>query len=452
MGKLHLGVAAVAGMVLPLAILLAWSPPSRIELDGWDNYYLSTYPATFSSQPKHLIIGTACWTWTAEAYMPIGSDKAEETQRATLHSALNTMMEGNGPERFYAFGTPEVDFERHLMSIRLAVRQGDVRSIIYINNPGSLQAFTKPENTVRVLPVLADIEREYPELAGDVETYRRILLASEGYQQGVEKVESASSPWGPSLLGPSWTGERWSRWLLGLSWRWRGAVDNLAFTPFVKRRTAEGVNDLFQEVKANYNNPVACSAPERGLLPTRLYWAGSGGETAWNAWMRLAVGMAARHGVKFIYYVPPHLNTPRDRYAAEFRPAFVDKVRTALAPFPNATVIDHAIGHGLSACDQVYDAELHFSAGYLFNFGGKLKQARLFLGALAEHGLLSAPPERFRSPSRWELELPQVRAEPKILSEEETEKVREELFSNEDWKLSLPAEDEANASNGEGRQ
>ncbi len=59
------------------------------------------------------------------------------------------------------------------MSIALAVRQGDVRSIIYINNPGSLQAFTKPENTVRVLPVLDAIERDYPELAGDVKVYRR---------------------------------------------------------------------------------------------------------------------------------------------------------------------------------------------------------------------------------------------------------------------------------------
>jgi hypothetical protein len=431
MKRWRLALAAIAGAALPLAILAAWSSPARIELDGWDNYYLSNYPANFASQPKHLIIGTACWTWTAEAYMPLGSHVAVETQRATLDSALNTMMDGQGPERFYAFGTPEVDFERHLMSIRLAVRQGDVRSIIYINNPGSLQAFTKPENTVRALPVLDAIEREYPGLAADVETYRRILLGSAGYLKG--RTAIAATPW------LTRAGERWSRWMLGLSWRWRGILDNFAFTPFLRLRGAESIQSLFDDVKANYDNPVTCSIPERGLMAPSLYWAGSGGDALWQAWLRLAAGMAARHGIKFIYYVPPHLNVPMERYKAEFRPGFVDKVRAVLAGFPNAIVIDHAVGHGLSACDQVYDSEQHFSAGYLFNFAGKLKQSRRLLAELAERRILSVPAERFQSMSRWERALPPVFAQPKVLSDGESEKVREELFSSGDWKLSLPA-------------
>jgi hypothetical protein len=149
--------------------------------------------------------------------------------------------------------------------------------------------------------------------------------------------------------------------------------------------------------------------------------------------------MAARHKIPFVYYVPPHLNVPADQYEAEFRPGFVDKVREVLAPFSNATVIDHAVGHGLSACDQVYDTERRFSAGYLFNFAGKLKQSRLLLADLAAHGIVQAPAESFRSPSHWERELPSVREEPRILTVEESKKVREDLYSTDDWKLSLPA-------------
>jgi hypothetical protein len=339
-------------------------------------------------------------------------------------------MEGQGSERFYAFGTPEVDFERHLMSVRLAVRQGDVRSIIYINNPGSLQAFTKPGNAVRALPVLEAIERDYPELTGDVKIYREALLASTGYRKGEEEISRTS--W---LAGAR---QRLGAWMRGLSRRLEGIVENTSFTPFEARRNTQSIGALFEEVKRNYDNPVTCSIPQRALLPQELYWAGSGGDAVWKSWLRLAAGMAARHKIPFVYYVPPHLNVPRERYEAEFRPGFVDKVRAALAPFPNAIVIDHSVGHGLSACDQVYDTQQHFSAGYLFNFAGKLKQSRLLLAELAGRGIMPASPESFRSPSRWEMALPSVRKEPSILSAQESEKVREDLYRTDDWKLSLP--------------
>jgi len=440
MSKLPRVLTLIAGIVLPFGMLMAAAPPWRIELLGLDNYYLSTYPADFRSRPKHFIIGTACWTWTTEAYMPVGSHVTVNTQRASLHSALNTLMEDRGSERFYGFGTPEVDFERHIMSIRLAVQQGNVRSIVYINNPGSLQAFTKPRNAVRVLPVLDAIERDYPELTPDVKTYREALLASAGYHKGLEEISQKS--WLARAR------ERLSAWLLGLSRRWQGMVDGIVFTSFDARRKEQAITRLFENTKNNYNNPVTCSTPERGLLPQNLYWAGSGGDAVWQSWLRITAGMAARHKIPFVYYVPPHLNVPPERYEAEFRPGFVDKVRAVLAPFPNATVIDQATGHGLSACDQVYDTQLHFSAGYLLNFAGKLKQSRLLLAELAGRRIVEAPAESFGSPSRWEKELPAVRKEPVILSEEETEKVREDLFSRGEWKLSLPFESRPASSPG----
>jgi hypothetical protein len=430
MSKLPRVLALIAGIVLPLGLLMAAAPPWRIELLGLDNYYLSTYPADFASRPKHLIIGTACWTWTPEAYMPVGSHVPVLTQRAALHSALNTLMEERGSERFYGFGTPEADFERHLMSIRLAVEQGDVRSIVYINNPGSLQAFTKPRNAVRVRPVLDVIERDYPELAPDVKIYREVLLASAGYHKGVE--EMAQKSW------LARTGDRLNWWSLGLSRRWQGIVDGFVFSAFDARRKGEATARLFEDTRKNYNNPVTCSTPERGLLPQNLYWAGSGGDTVWQSWLRIAAGMARKHDIPFVYYVPPHLNVPPARYEAEFRPGFVERVRAVLAPFPNAIVIDQSTGHGLSACDQVYDTQLHFSAGYLLNFAGKLKQSRLLLAALTGRRIVQAPADSFSSPSHWEMELPAVRKEPVILSEEETAKVREDLFGMGEWKLSLP--------------
>ncbi|MEO5336044.1 MAG: hypothetical protein H7841_03975 [Magnetospirillum sp. WYHS-4] len=413
------------GMALPLVVLLAWAPPWRIERDGWDNYYLDTYPWNFRSQPKHLIVGTGCWTWTTEAYMVSGRHETRNSQKATLHAALNAILDekGGGEERFYGFGRPDVDFERHLISVYQAVRQGDVRSLIYINNPGSLQTFTRPSDTLAALPVLAAIEAEYPRLAEEAKTFRAALLASQGHAQAV--VPSAT--------------DRLSAWADGVARRWQGLRDSVAFTVWPMQRAHHEARTLFEQVRANYDNPAACQARNRTPMPAGQYWIGAGGEATWQAWLRLAAGLAAEHGVRFVYYVPPHLNLSEARYAAEFRPRFVERIKAVLAAFPNAAVVDHAMGHGLSACDQVYDAEKHFASGYLFNFGGKLKQARILLADLAERRIVAGPASRFLPPARWEAALPSLPMPVAMLSEAESEAVREQLISQAEWRLSLPA-------------
>jgi hypothetical protein len=64
---------------------------------------------------------------------------------------------------------------------------------------------------------------------------------------------------------------------------------------------------------------------------------------------------------------------------------------------------------------------------------------------------VKAPASSFSSPSHWEKELPEVRKEPVILSEEETAKVREDLFSMGEWKLSLPYDSPAAAPGSAGQ-
>ncbi|MBI5164779.1 MAG: hypothetical protein HY985_12860 [Magnetospirillum sp.] len=415
--------AFVVGLALPLAALAAATPADL------DDPYLDTRPADFAATPKHLIIGTGCWTWTTEAYMPVGEDEAVNTQKATLHAALNAQLAAAGPsdERFFAFGKPDVDFDRHLISLFHAVRQGTVKSVVYINAPGSLQAFTRPDNAVAVVPVLDAIAREHPALAADVATYRAALLASEGYRRGLEKAASAPV-WAPAAT-----------WVAGLARRWDGMRNGLALTPFPARRAHDDVAALVDEVRANYDNPVACGIKSRGLMAPEQYWIGSGGDAVWQAWLRVAAGLAAAHRIPFVFYVPPHLNVPEERYAAEFRPAFVDRVRAVLEDVPGATVIDHATRPGLTACDLVYDTDRRFASGYLYNFVGKLKQARMLLAELSTRGLVATPAEAFARPSPWERSFPAIAAPPQRLSAEESEAVREELIRDGEWRLSRPA-------------
>ncbi|MBF0168942.1 MAG: hypothetical protein HQL45_15060 [Alphaproteobacteria bacterium] len=420
--------ALLLGILLPFLAVLVSAPPGWGGLGGWDNFYLDTYPWNFRNQPKHLIIGTGCWTWTAEAYMPKGSHQQVTSQRATLHAALNDVLHEQAPDtsqRFYAFGRPDVDFDRHLVSVHQAVRQGDVKSLVYINNPGSLQAFTRPANLPLVLDVLDDIEKNYPALAQDAATYRAALLASNGYAKAIE----APASWQDGI----------SQWSKGIAKRLRGFLDSASFTPYATLRDQEQGDTLFRQVRSNYDNQTTCTTPERALMTPDQYWIGSGGDAVWQAWLRLAAGLANAHGIPFVYYIPPHLNVPEDRYRSEFKPHFADRIAAVLAGLPNTHLIDHATGHGLSPCDQVYDSERLFGAGYLFNFAGKLKQSRLLLIDLSRLGLLTnTGAMRFAAPTRWEASLPDLGFKPTVLSDAATAPIREELIRWDEWKLSRP--------------
>ena len=415
------------GLSLPILSLLFLASPGKSALSGWDNVYLDNYPWDFQSQPKHLFIGTGCWTWTVEAYMPKGSHQATSSQRATLHAALNNVLAEQAPDiadRFYAFGKPDVDFDRHLMSIYQAVRQGNVKSIVYINNPGSLQAFTRPANAAAAADVLDAIERDYPQLAKDARIYRAALQASQGFAKSHEPAKPGKSDI-----------EIWAK---GVTARWQGVLQSLNVTPFERLRNQEQSNALLADVRNNYDNPVTCATPERALLPADLFWKGAGGDEVWQAWLRLAAGLAQAHGIPFVYYVPPHLNLPAQRYEADFKPYFADRVASVLKDIPTARLIDQSVEHGLSACDQVYDSEHLFGAGYLFNYVGKAKQSRLLLGELARQGLLAADNQRFAPPTRFEASLPAATPHLAILSDAATLAVQEDLIRFGEWKLSRP--------------
>lgn len=432
--------AFLLGLLLPAALLLAVAPPGQSALTGWDNHYLASYPWNFDALPKHLIIGTGCWTWTAEAYMPKDGGPAAQSQRASLHASLNAALDelaggdAGHRERFFGFGRPFVDFERHLISIHQAVDRQNVRSIIYINNPGSLEAFTTPPDTLRVLPVLDAIEREFPQLAQEVAIYRAALLASRGHAKAL--ADEAAQP----LARVEADLERWGK---GLARRWQGARGSLTVTPFAEEAERQARETLLAEARANYDHPLTCAIPSRNLIAPGQYFIASGGERVFAAFVRLAAGMAGARGIPFVWYVPPHLHVSKEQHEREFKPFFVDRVRALLADIPGARVVDHSVDHGLTPYAQVYDQAGGFAAGYLLNVEGKAAQARRLLADMAGQGLVDAPAGAFARPTRLEASLPALSCPVRVLSEAESARVREDVIRLGTWELSRPVAEAA---------
>jgi hypothetical protein len=103
----------------------------------------------------------------------------------------HTELRGN---HFEAYGgTASLDFDTHLVWIYDALKEKDVKSIIYINGPGALQSFTLPGVLPEVAELLKRIEVEYPSAAVYADKYYNYLIHSEGYQHSLGKPNVALS-------------------------------------------------------------------------------------------------------------------------------------------------------------------------------------------------------------------------------------------------------------------
>ena len=267
----------------------------------------------------------------------------------------------------YMSGTPGVEFEIHASSLLEACAVPGTRAIVYSNNPGGLAGFSSRQVRATV-PALEAIEREYPTAAADARTFREALLRSRGYHEGIDPpLVDLASPW------------------LRLQFR---KLAHLGGLQLWRRDGADRVVALADACARTYDDPATRTVMTRHMPPPESYWIAAGGDAVWRAWLRMAAEMCRSRGIRFVYYVPPHLNATERELEESFRPRFVNAIREVLAPFPNAIVIDHSGNRELGDADLVWVpadpvGSEHCKTGYLFNLVGQIKRCRLLLDELA---------------------------------------------------------------------
>lgn len=410
-----------------------------------------------------MLLNTGCWVDLPWAYNDTDSDRRPVADYACLLSNMlnfvwcNEYAGANQP-LFVTWGEVGA-LDRQLLSLSEALREPDVGSVLCLTAPGALANFVDHRNTLLLDQLLGRLSVDEPEVADDARAYRACLRESEGYRQARAQTSAADH----AALGSSASvSALLSALLPPRTEPAQGTFDRLAdlrshiaqaacWHPCGSCRPSRStfeqtarVQELLDACAARYGHRET-DIPFRRLMPRERYWECVGGMTAWRAWANLMAGLCRAHGVKFIFYVPPHVHVRDDEYRNDFRPYFVEEVRRAFAGHANAVVIDHAADRSLGAADAVaYEhAGRLMKSGYLFTAVGRLKQARRLLAALVETEALvsasEAPPYRG---SAWpgEVQLPPSRLSVHHFPEELRRQLQEEILQDEIVRRSRPAE------------
>ena len=392
-----------------------------------DNIYSSEYFNNFKTDKKVIIIPTGCWTAAGDAYTDSISLEPISEGSARFDRVLNEIShtQYQSDISFYQFGFPDPNFDTGLKNIYNALRQPNVKAIIYINAPGGLEAFVEPHGLVGIKETLEKIKQDYPSLTADAGFFLNKAVHSIGFKEDYwneffYKIKSyfpALGQFKSEMIAPP---------VFIKNYRAGDTKDEFtSITPENKKLFDEHQHQQFLKTfgisRTHYENPKSCGLPLRQMMPPNDFWQADGG--VFESFIRLAAGMAQAKGVAFIYYIPPHLNVTNEQYQQSFKPLFVDRVTALLSGYPNAYLINHSNIDGFSTCDlahikenvfKPYDGNNHlpfepfianFAPGYVFNLIGKIKQSQTLLEELDVLGVVNLESVNPNNAGKFEVNL-----------------------------------------------
>lgn len=400
---------------------------------------------------KILVLRGACWTGTSDAWYEPSRDALVADAGAGIASMMNFVLRGEhgvrGGVRAYSHGVGGVDVETHLASLRSACAVPGAAAVVYVNAPGALQSFTDARRTLAAERILATIAAEGTAASPHAAEYLAILRRSGGYAEAVRsraRIELSGS-YAESLRldeaarHGAHPADTWMARQAAKLWRIRRGWLPGAGPEMEDRRTLA----LLDRCATSYDHPGTRRRPLRRPLPEDLYWAPSGG--AYESWLRLAVELCRERGVRFVYYVPPHLQVTPAEYAAHFGPGFVERVRKVLAAYPgDAVLVDHALDRTAVPADLSWFATVggvEVKPGYLFNAIGQYRRCRVLLRSLAGIEGLGVPPPAGDAAWPGEAALPRATGAVEYVPEALSAKALEAVFQPETLRLTRPAEE-----------
>ena len=347
-------------------------------------------------------------------------------------------------------------FDAHLISIYLAAARPSGKTLIYINAPGDLSNFMDSKTTLIASVVLERIRVEYPEAAEEANTYLRYLYGSVGYRKAlaelgpdwkrrvdpetlefVAKDSPPPTPPAAPVKGASFTQRAFRLY----DW----SFDRLSHVPMIREprprlsRTFdknERVIQLLDECASRYLDP-ANDKWVRRMTKKEDFWVCSGGDEVFRAWAGIVAKICRARGVRFVYYIPPHMHVTPTEYREAFKPEYVDRVKQTFAPYAGVTVIDRTMAPGFNVADLTWWTHFHgvdIKAGYLYNAIGTLKAARILVASLAEAGVLDHEGRSFHYlGSAWpgEARLPQGPSTIRYVPQDKTDLVHELILEPE---------------------
>jgi len=406
------------------------------------------------AEGRHLIIQTGCWTFSEDSYFDPNTMSFTGGAETRLDQILNFVIKNKHIElqrnRFevYSRGLPYLDFDSHLILIYDALKEKNVKSIIYFNGPGALQSFTRPAVLPEVAELLTRIEVEYPSAAVYAERYYYYLIHSEGYRQSPKETSVLSSVAAVSKSAPAAAPVPATSFYDSLALGVAHLRDTLASHLEGTKSTEERATlAAIEKAATTYSNPMQCDVPLRPSMLPQTYWIASGGQDVWQTWLRMVGEMGKAAHIPIVFYLPPDIPLSADGRTEAFKAEFQNPLRQVLDDYPDFKLIDESGKiENFNQCDTLLYTRIEdgrrtaMKLGQVFNAIGKLKQAEMMLSDLSDAGIFSTPINPVSRDRLWERLIPKIVPNFHVMPENERGSFEEIVVRPSVFKLSEPAE------------
>jgi hypothetical protein len=402
---------------------------------------------------RHLIIQTGCWAFSEESYFDPNTMSFTGGPETRLDNILNFVIKNKHSElqqnRFEAYGGPaSLDFDTHLIWIYDALKEKNVKSIVYINGPGALQSFTRPEVLPEVAELLKRMAVEYPSAAVYAKQYYNYLIHSEGYRKSPKKPSVLGSVAAVSNPAPAAAPVQATSFYNSLALRVAHLRDTLA-SRLAGTKSAEERTTLaaIEKAATTYSHPMQCGVPLRPSMLPQTYWIASGGPDVWQTWLRMVGEMGKAAHIPIVFYLPPDIPLSADGRVEAFKSEFLAPLRHVLDDYPEFKLIDESGKiENFNQCDTLMYTRIEdgrrtdMKLGQVFNAIGKIKQSEMMLSDLSDAGIFSTPINNVSRDRWWERHIPKIVRNFRAMPEKERESFEELVVRPSVFKLSEPAE------------
>ena len=335
---------------------------------------------------SHILYLAGCIVMSHDAYY---SPRFESVnlKKSFTPRLVNYVLEEETDSRdtFALAGNPNMNYGLHadvqVLHDILAANSG--KTLVYTTVPGALVLGIFDYEAFHARLILDEIDRDFP--AATAHTARlRALLAE---YAAAHRLNQAPDPAAHPFLARAFTAFRAARGQMG---QWFDSIfgfETAVLNRFDKLGRSELV-DMLQSHADAYGDPGLVNAPmTRFLTPDELFRTPLARDI-YLEFLKLFAAMAREKNTTLVVQLMPVANiTPRDALAS-YQPAFVQEIRSALAPFANVRLVDLGLATDTFTTGDVAEAPGP-RRGIMYFITGKLMHARLFVKGLLDQGLVS---------------------------------------------------------------
>lgn len=364
------------GFLLPAALSPFREDPRFVRITG---------PQTINNDLLMYLSG--CIVMSHDAYYS-PTHGGVSLRKAFTPRLLNYVLEHEaGATRSFTFaGNPDLNYGLHadIQALYDILAHNRDRTLVYTTVPGALVLGVFDFEIYHARLILDEIEANFTTLTPYTTELRAMLL-------DYAREKGLAEPRPSAAMAKAFSRFRALRGQAAEALNGFFGFEQALLNRFdrIDRRELEA---MLASHAAHYDDPVPTRTPLTPFLKSDEVFRTTLARDIYLGFLKVFAAMARERNTTLVVHLMPLCNLTENDVTTSYRPAFVEPLRQALAPFDNVRLIDLGPATESFRPSDVAEAP-HPRRGLMYYITGKLQHARLLANELIQAGLVDGRPK-----------------------------------------------------------